>query len=241
MIGIYSITCTITNKVYIGKSINIKNRWKEHKYALKKNRHANTYLQNAWNIHSAENFIFDIVEETTKDDLQDKEIYYIEVYKACNRQFGYNLRKEDKDTKQLSDETKKHVSEKLKAYHASKAKPVYLLNLNTGELTLYNKRRGISKELVGNRDRNYILGYTVLPSNFTLEDYKLEYTKYNHYLHTQNPVLAYIKVYNDTEEHIFTSNHKAAMFLYGVPSGIPQVRKCIETGIKAKGYFISLQ
>jgi len=239
--GIYGITCTITNKVYIGKSINIKNRWSAHRFMLRRGKHDNSYLQHAWNLHGEENFLFSIIEETSKEDLQDKEIYYIDLYKACNRQFGYNLRKEDKTTKQLTEETRKHVSEKLKQYHASKAKPVYLLNLNTGELILYNKRGAISKELVGNRDRNYILGYIVLPDNFTLEDYKLAYTKYNHYLYTQNPILTHIRVYNDIEEHVFTSYHKAAMFLYGVPSGIPQVRKCIETGIMAKGCFISLQ
>ena len=239
MIGIYSITCTITNKVYIGKSINIKNRWHQHRYALRRNNHDNSYLQNAWNTHGEKNFQFSIVEETTEEDLQDKEIYYIELYKTGIRQFGYNLRKEDKITKRMHKDTRQYMSEKLKQYYNNTDKPVYVLNLNTGELSIYNRRKYIPKEL--HRNRNYRLGYVVLPHDFTLEDYKLEYTKYNHYLHTQNPVLAYIKVYNDTEEHIFTSSHKAAMFLYGVPSGIPQVRKCIETGIKAKGYFISLQ
>ena len=239
MTGIYSITCTITNKVYIGKSINIKNRWNQHVYTLRKNNHDNSYLQNAWNTHGEENFRLDIIEETTEEELQDKEIYYIEVYKASIRQFGYNLRKEDKITKKMHKDTRHYMSEKLKQYYNATNKPVYVLNLNTGELTAYNRRKYVPKEI--HRNRNYRLGYVVLPANFTLEDYKLAYTKYNHYLHTQNPILTHIRVYNDKEEHIFTSHHKAAMFLYGVPSGISQVRKCIDTGTKAKSYFISLQ
>lgn len=49
MAGVYQIYNKETNKRYIGSSINIERRLKEHKRNLKANRHSNQHLQNAWN------------------------------------------------------------------------------------------------------------------------------------------------------------------------------------------------
>ena len=40
MIGIYKITNTKNEKVYIGQSTNIEERWKQHKYSLTKSETA---------------------------------------------------------------------------------------------------------------------------------------------------------------------------------------------------------
>lgn len=240
---IYQIKNLVNGKLYIGKTISYRQRKASHFKLLKANKHHTFHLQNAYNKYGASNFEMSIIEDNLGHDiLSQKELYYITLYNTMNHDIGYNSQEPTGNaiTAYKSSDTKQRIKESVTKNHASKAKPVYLLNFNTGELTLYDRRGAISKELVGKRDRNYILGYTILPPNFTLEDYKLAYTKYNHYLYTQNPVLTHIRVYNDTEEHVFTSYHKAAMFLYGVPSGIPQVHKCIATGIKMKGYFISL-
>lgn len=47
MIGIYKILNTANNKVYIGSSININNRWAKHKALLRHNKHENPKLQNS--------------------------------------------------------------------------------------------------------------------------------------------------------------------------------------------------
>ena len=47
--GIYCIENIITNKKYIGQSINIKDRWSKHKSELNHQTHDNDYLQKAWN------------------------------------------------------------------------------------------------------------------------------------------------------------------------------------------------
>lgn len=44
MRGIYKITNTINGKVYIGKSENIRHRWKQHICELNKNEHGNAYM-----------------------------------------------------------------------------------------------------------------------------------------------------------------------------------------------------
>lgn len=49
MAGVYQIFNTETNKRYIGSSIDVERRLKEHKRNLKAHRHSNQHLQNAWN------------------------------------------------------------------------------------------------------------------------------------------------------------------------------------------------
>lgn len=241
---IYQIKNLVNGKLYIGKTISYRQRKASHFKLLKANKHHTFHLQNEYNKYGASNFEMSIIEDNLGHDiLSQKELYYITLYNTMNHDIGYNSQEPTGNaiTAYKSSDTKQRIKESVTKNHASKAKPVYLLNFNTGGLILYNKRGAISKELVGNRGRNYILGYVVLPNNFTLEDYKLAYTKYNRYLENQFPILTHIRVYNDVEEHIFTSHHKVSMFLYKTASGISQVRKCIATGIKMKGYFISLQ
>lgn len=49
MSGVYQIYNPITNKRYIGSSINVERRLKEHLRNLKRNNHHNMYLQAAYN------------------------------------------------------------------------------------------------------------------------------------------------------------------------------------------------
>jgi group I intron endonuclease len=60
VIGLYAIVHIPTNKAYVGSSLNIKRRIKEHKTQLKYNKHHCTYLQNAWNKYGETQFEFKI-------------------------------------------------------------------------------------------------------------------------------------------------------------------------------------
>ena len=60
--AIYSIENLVNNKVYIGSSIDVFQRWGDHKKLLKYNKHENKYLQNAYNKDGSENFIFSLIE-----------------------------------------------------------------------------------------------------------------------------------------------------------------------------------
>lgn len=89
--GIYKITNSVNNKVYIGKSVDILNkRWPSHKNSLNNGTHTNVHLQNAWNKYGSENFDFSIIFECPEDELDKYEIYYIAVYKSYLPERGYN-------------------------------------------------------------------------------------------------------------------------------------------------------
>lgn len=95
--GVYKITNIRNNKVYIGESMDIKRRWKEHIDALKEGGHANYLLQNDFNENSSDSFKFDILQEykadnliSTKCHLLMLEYKYIKKYEKENYKL-YNL------------------------------------------------------------------------------------------------------------------------------------------------------
>lgn len=92
MIGIYKITNMINNKCYIGQSTNIKKRWNRHKNGPfnKKYKEYNCPLYRAIRKYGLENFNFEIIEECRKEDLEDKELFWIRLYNSNNKNFGYN-------------------------------------------------------------------------------------------------------------------------------------------------------
>ena len=76
--GIYKITCIINGIIYIGSTINLKNRKNCHFKCLRKNTHGNKKLQRSFNKHGEENFIFEILEYCEKTNLVEREQYYLD-------------------------------------------------------------------------------------------------------------------------------------------------------------------
>ena len=117
MIGIYKITNTINNKIYIGQSRDIKHRKSCHEYDLKHNRHKNIHLQRAYNLNP-DAFKFDIICICAEEDLDALEEYYIQKYNCLNDKYGYNLDKAARGTGKKSEETKHKLSESKKGNKA---------------------------------------------------------------------------------------------------------------------------
>lgn len=69
--GIYSIFNKITNKEYIGSTSNIGSRITKHFSELKLNKHTNHAMQDDFNEHSIDSFVYRIVEECN-DNLLEK-------------------------------------------------------------------------------------------------------------------------------------------------------------------------
>lgn len=77
MQGIYKIENLINGKCYVGQSIHIKTRWREHKSS-----HLNYPLYKAFRKYGIENFHFSVLEIVKeKDDLTPRELYWYEKLK----------------------------------------------------------------------------------------------------------------------------------------------------------------
>lgn len=91
--GIYQIRCTVTNKVYIGSSRNIRQRIAAHKKLLKSGTHENSHLLRAWCKYGSECFEFSVIELCDLDALIEREQFYINWTKSFNPKHGYNFRR----------------------------------------------------------------------------------------------------------------------------------------------------
>lgn len=112
MAGVYQIYNPITNKRYIGSSINVERRLKEHLRNLKAHRHCNCHLQNAYNKYGNE-LVFQFLEECEPDECLIFEQYYLDYYKSYLRENGYNIDPEAKYAgKHLAEETKEKLRQK---------------------------------------------------------------------------------------------------------------------------------
>ena len=84
--GIYKITNLINGHSYIGQSICIEIRWKNHKCYDKECKDYPLYR--AFRKYGIENFSFEIIEECEPNLLNEKEIYWINFYNTYLN--GYN-------------------------------------------------------------------------------------------------------------------------------------------------------
>lgn len=88
MTGIYGIHNKITDKWYIGQSINIENRFKHHKWGLISGYHFNRHLLHSWQQYGQSAFEFLVIEECEKSVLNDREKHWIKKYNSIKN--GYN-------------------------------------------------------------------------------------------------------------------------------------------------------
>ena len=132
--GIYRITNLINNKIYIGQSKNLTTRFRQHLYELKNNRHHNSHLQNTYNIVGKKAFKFDILEECTIEERDDRERYWIDYYKSTDPQFGYNYQSGGCDTRTISEETKQKIIKALTGRPVSLSTRLKIGDANRGRV-----------------------------------------------------------------------------------------------------------
>lgn len=119
-IGIYAIYNKLDNKVYVGKSKNIERRISQHFSALRKEvidtKRVNKHLFNSFKKYGEENFKWKILEEVKSCDeelLKYLELYYMDLHKSYDRDFGYNLRRDSSTNMIVHEETRVLISESV--------------------------------------------------------------------------------------------------------------------------------
>ena len=87
--GIYLIENKINHHKYVGQSIDIAKRWKAHLQRYKIfNKEYDKVLYQAFRKYGISNFNFTILEECSREQLNEKELYWIKYYDSYRH--GYN-------------------------------------------------------------------------------------------------------------------------------------------------------
>lgn len=87
--GIYKITNTETQQCYIGQSVNVSDRWKQHiKCGLGIEASATNKLYQAMQNYGVWNFTFELLEECPRKDLNEKEKFWIQMFQSDK--YSYN-------------------------------------------------------------------------------------------------------------------------------------------------------
>jgi group I intron endonuclease len=110
--GIYQIK-TPSGKKYIGKSVDINQRWQKHKYIAKTNSEDKSAIHLALQKYGVENCEFLVLEECEAHELGIKENIYINKENTLYPN-GYNLVNTIDEYKKISDVTRKNLSDSHK-------------------------------------------------------------------------------------------------------------------------------
>ena len=116
IIGIYKITSP-NNKIYIGQSVDIESRFKAYKRNACKSQKK---LYASFLKYGAINHIFEIIEECRREDLCEREKYFVNLYNTFNTSTGLNIRDGGGNKANLSEEQKKKISDSLRGIKHSK-------------------------------------------------------------------------------------------------------------------------
>ena len=89
--GVYKLTNLTNQKIYVGQAVDIGERFKQHtKCGLGIDTPSNM-LYAAMMKDGVENFTFEVLEECGRGELNNREKYYIDFYRA--QEYGYNMNK----------------------------------------------------------------------------------------------------------------------------------------------------
>lgn len=125
MQGVYRIDGP-NNCIYVGSSIDITQRWRQHLADLRNNHHGNIKLQRAFNKYGEGKFKFtviELVEDTTKI-LYYEQIWLDILFTSLDRSQIYNLNPTAgsflgyRHTKETKDRIRKHRTGKLFSRHS---------------------------------------------------------------------------------------------------------------------------
>lgn len=121
--GVYAIRNRKNGKKYVGSTADLRQRWGEHRGALRAGRHINRHLQSAWNKYGEEAFDFIVLEYCTPSLLIEREQAYLpeeRTVAALKRNGYYNqapiagsvlgYRHSEETRRMLSEHTKKQMA-----------------------------------------------------------------------------------------------------------------------------------
>lgn len=124
MIGIYKVIYLPESKVvYVSQSINIEGRFKQHKkyYNNPKELGYSSHFYRTLRKYGIDNFQFELIEECSVEELNDKEIYWIAYFDTFNNRCNSTIGGQHMAARNLTDEEirelKKDLAENKLSYN----------------------------------------------------------------------------------------------------------------------------
>lgn len=147
MTGIYMIRNKENGKVYIGQSVDIEKRWKDHRWLLRHGKHHSPHLQRAYN-QNPQSLVYEVVMECPEDMLNTYEDMMIQRYRADEAEYGYNIAHKAEGHGRLPPEIIARISEKKKGRDCAhmrgrKLDPVWCQHISDAQT---NKKKVICLE-----------------------------------------------------------------------------------------------
>lgn len=117
MRGIYKIITLHNNKYYIGSSIDIEKRWRDHLSKMRMQKHANIYLQNVYNKYGESDFAFVVLLEmpdASNAEIRQKEQEFLDRIFQEDKDNIYNLARDANggNSTSFSEKSLKDISQK---------------------------------------------------------------------------------------------------------------------------------
>ncbi len=156
---IYKATNFINGKVYIGKTTkSMSRRRTEHESSTSDKTRKFRGFKGAIQKYGPENFLWEVLEYCLKEDSNQREMYYIELYRSNDSNFGYNLTNggDGAPFGDLNPSKRPEVREKLRIANTGfKHTPETLLKMSVISKEYYKngmpeeQRRKISEAQIG--------------------------------------------------------------------------------------------
>ena len=153
--GIYKITNKINGHYYIGQAVDIKNRFRGHKFSAihLNNKDHGAPIHLAMAKYGVNNFLYEIIEECPRDQLDEREIYWIDKLQATENG-NYNILKGGQDRMKFDE------------------KPVELYDLQGNYIRTVPSATKVAEEFGVSRNAIYQVLYKQRPS---CKGYQMKY------------------------------------------------------------------
>lgn len=152
IVGIYKITSP-SKKIYIGQSQNILKRFAQYKRYSCEHQ---DYLYHSLKKYGADKHIFEIIHVCSCEELDDLEIYYIDLYQSFNSKHGLNLKSGGLTRGELSDYSRRKIGKAHKGKTISEECREKLRKANLGKKTHSEEyKQKLRERMMGNK---YTLG-----------------------------------------------------------------------------------
>ena len=143
--GVYKLTSP-DGRCYIGSSVWIEARLRNHWQALVNNKHYNGRLQRAWNEYK--HFDFEIVERCARTELKEREQAWMDELQSYLSFWGFNIERQTRNKPQ-SIETRHRISEGNKGRRMTIEQRIKLSEAHKGKRRTVEARRKQSESMRG--------------------------------------------------------------------------------------------